>query len=79
VVALALTLLLGFAALVVDVGLSWAVRVEAQTAAAALAGASRLAAGPTAAVAAVCASTWTPTCRAWPTGRPTPARHVSTS
>jgi len=55
VVALALTLLLGFAALVVDVGLSWAVRVEAQTAAdaAALAGASRLAAGPAAAVAAV--------------------------
>jgi uncharacterized membrane protein len=55
VVALALTLLLGFAALVVDVGLSLAVRGEAQTAAdaAALAGASRLAAGPTAAVAAV--------------------------
>jgi hypothetical protein len=55
VVALALTVLLGFAALVVDVGLSWAVRAEAQTAAdaAALAGASRLAAGPTAAVAAV--------------------------
>jgi Putative Flp pilus-assembly TadE/G-like len=54
-VALALTLLLGFAALVVDVGLSLAVRGEAQTAAdaAALAGASRLAAGPTAAVAAV--------------------------
>jgi hypothetical protein len=55
VVALALTLLLGFAALVVDVGLSWAVRAEAQTAAdaAALAGASRLVAGPAAAVAAV--------------------------
>src|SRR6266545_2174479 len=43
--ALALTVLLGFAALVVDVGLSWAVRAEAQTAAdaAALAGAGRLA------------------------------------
>jgi len=53
--ALALTALLGFAALVVDVGLSWAVRAEAQTAAdaAALAGAARLADGPVAAVAAV--------------------------
>jgi hypothetical protein len=54
-VALALTVLLGFAALVVDVGLSWAARAEAQTAAdaAALAGAGRLAAGPAEAVAAV--------------------------
>jgi Flp pilus assembly protein TadG len=54
-VALALTVLLGIAALVVDVGLSWAARAEAQTAAdaAALAGASRLAAGPLEAVAAV--------------------------
>jgi Putative Flp pilus-assembly TadE/G-like len=53
--ALALTMLLGFAALVVDVGLSWAARAEAQTAAdaAALAGASQLAGGPTGAVAAV--------------------------
>jgi hypothetical protein len=53
--ALALTVLLGFAALVVDVGLSWAVRAEAQTAAdaAALAGAARLADGPAGAVAAV--------------------------
>jgi Flp pilus assembly protein TadG len=54
-VALALTVLLGIAALVVDVGLSWAARAEAQTAAdaAALAGAGRLAAGPAEAVAAV--------------------------
>jgi putative Flp pilus-assembly TadE/G-like protein len=53
--ALALTMLLGFAALVVDVGLSWVARAEAQTAAdaAALAGASRLAGGPAGAVAAV--------------------------
>jgi uncharacterized membrane protein len=53
--ALALTVLLGFAALVVDIGLSWAVRAEAQTAAdaAALAGAARLADGPAATVAAV--------------------------
>lgn len=53
--ALALTVLLGIAALVVDVGLSWAARAEAQTAAdaAALAGAGRLAAGPAEAVAAV--------------------------
>jgi hypothetical protein len=53
--ALALTMLLGFAALVVDVGLSWAARAEAQTAAdaAALAGASQLAGGPAGAVAAV--------------------------
>jgi hypothetical protein len=52
--ALALTMLLGFAALVVDVGLSWAARAEAQTAAdaAALAGASQLAGGPAGAVAA---------------------------
>ena len=43
-VALSLTLLLAFAALVVDVGLNWAARTSAQTAAdsAALAGASRL-------------------------------------
>jgi len=54
-IALALTVLLGFAALVVDVGLSWAVRAETQTAAdaAALAGAARLADGPAGAVAAV--------------------------
>jgi Flp pilus assembly protein TadG len=53
--ALALTVLLGFAALVVDIGLSWAVRAEAQTAAdaAALAGAARLADGPAGAVTAV--------------------------
>jgi Putative Flp pilus-assembly TadE/G-like len=44
VVALSLTLLLAFAALVVDVGLNWAARTSAQTAAdsAALAGASTL-------------------------------------
>jgi hypothetical protein len=43
-VALSLTLLLAFAALVVDVGLNWAARTSAQTAAdsAALAGASTL-------------------------------------
>jgi hypothetical protein len=43
-VALAITVLLGFAALVVDIGLNWAARTSAQTAAdsAALAGASRL-------------------------------------
>jgi hypothetical protein len=43
-VALSITLLLGFAALVVDIGLNWAARTSAQTAAdsAALAGASRL-------------------------------------
>jgi hypothetical protein len=55
-VALAMTALLGFAALVVDIGLSWAVRTRAQTAAdsAALAGASQLlAAGPVAGFDAV--------------------------
>jgi hypothetical protein len=55
-VALCLTVLLGFAALVVDVGLNWATRTSAQTAAdaAALAGASRLLVdGPAAAVAEV--------------------------
>ena len=43
-VALAMTVLLGFAALVVDIGLNWAARTSAQSAAdaAALAGASRL-------------------------------------
>jgi hypothetical protein len=43
-VALAMTVLLGFAALVVDIGLNWVARTSAQTAAdsAALAGASRL-------------------------------------
>jgi Putative Flp pilus-assembly TadE/G-like len=43
-VALTMTVLLGFAALVVDIGLNWAARTSAQTAAdsAALAGASRL-------------------------------------
>ena len=43
-VALCLTVLLGFAALVVDIGLNWATRTSAQTAAdsAALAGASAL-------------------------------------
>jgi Putative Flp pilus-assembly TadE/G-like len=43
-VALAITVLLGFAALVVDIGLNWAARTSAQTAAdsAALAGASTL-------------------------------------
>ena len=43
-VVLSITVLLGFAALVVDVGLNWAARTSAQTAAdsAALAGASRL-------------------------------------
>jgi Putative Flp pilus-assembly TadE/G-like len=52
-VALCMTVLLGFAALVVDVGLNWATRTSAQTAAdsAALAGASRLLLdGPAAAV-----------------------------
>src|SRR5512132_2117623 len=52
-VALCMTVLLGFAALVVDVGLNWATRTSAQTAAdaAALAGASRLLVdGPAAAV-----------------------------
>jgi len=46
-VALCLTVLLGFAALVVDVGLNWATRTSAQTAAdsAALAGASALITG----------------------------------
>jgi hypothetical protein len=55
-VALAMTVLLGFAALVVDVGLNWAARTSAQTAAdsAALAGAAQLLAdGPAAAVGAV--------------------------
>jgi hypothetical protein len=55
-VALALTVLLGLAALVVDVGLNWAARTSAQTAAdsAALAGASRLLVdGPTAAIGTV--------------------------
>ena len=52
-VVLSMTVLLGFAALVVDVGLNWAARTSAQTAAdsAALAGASRLLVdGPAAAV-----------------------------
>jgi hypothetical protein len=52
-VALCMTVLLGFAALVVDVGLNWATRTSAQTAAdsAALAGASRLLVdGPAAAI-----------------------------
>jgi hypothetical protein len=52
-VALTMTVLLGFAALVVDVGLNWAARTSAQSAAdsAALAGASRLLAdGPAAAL-----------------------------
>ena len=52
-VALALTVLLGLAALVVDVGLNWAARTSAQTAAdsAALAGASSLLVdGPTGAI-----------------------------
>jgi hypothetical protein len=52
-VALVMTVLLGFAALVVDIGLNWAARTSAQTAAdsAALAGASRLLAdGPAAAI-----------------------------
>jgi hypothetical protein len=55
-VALAMTVLLGFAALVVDVGLGWAARTSAQSAAdaAALAGATRLLAdGPAAAVLTV--------------------------
>jgi len=55
-VALTMTVLLGFAALVVDVGLNWAARTSAQTAAdsAALAGASRLLAdGPAAALVTV--------------------------
>ena len=55
-VALALTLLLGLAALVVDVGLNWATRTSVQTAAdsAALAGASRLTVdGPAAAITTV--------------------------
>ncbi|HEY7606326.1 MAG TPA: pilus assembly protein TadG-related protein [Actinomycetes bacterium] len=55
-VVLAITVLLGFAALVVDIGLNWAARTSAQTAAdsAALAGASQLVAvGPPAALTAV--------------------------
>jgi hypothetical protein len=55
-VALCMTVLLGFAALVVDVGLNWATRTSAQTAAdaAALGGASRLLVdGPAAAVVEV--------------------------
>jgi Putative Flp pilus-assembly TadE/G-like len=55
-VALALTVLLGLAALVVDVGLNWAARTSAQTAAdsAALAGASRLLVdGPAGAISTV--------------------------
>jgi hypothetical protein len=55
-VALCMTVLLGFAALVVDVGLNWATRTSAQTAAdsAALAGASTLLVdGPAAAIAEV--------------------------
>lgn len=55
-VALCMTVLLGFAALVVDVGLNWATRTSAQTAAdaAALGGASRLLVdGPAAAIADV--------------------------
>ena len=55
-VALTMTVLLGFAALVVDVGLGWAARTSAQSAAdsAALAGATRLLAdGPAAAVLTV--------------------------
>jgi hypothetical protein len=55
-VALSLTVLLGLAALVVDVGLNWAARTSAQTAAdsAALAGASRLLVdGPSAAISTV--------------------------
>jgi hypothetical protein len=55
-VALTMTVLLGFAALVVDVGLNWAARTSAQAAAdsAALAGASRLLAdGPAAALLTV--------------------------
>jgi hypothetical protein len=52
VVALMLTVLLGFAALVVDVGLNWAARTQAQTAAdaAALAGVIALPTDPVAAV-----------------------------
>jgi len=55
-VVLSMTVLLGFAALVVDIGLNWAARTSAQTAAdaAALAGASRLLAdGPVGALPAV--------------------------
>jgi hypothetical protein len=55
-VVLSMTVLLGFAALVVDVGLNWAARTSAQTAAdsAALAGASRLLAdGPAGALLGV--------------------------
>jgi Flp pilus assembly protein TadG len=52
VVALMLVVLLGFAALVVDVGLNWAARTQAQSAAdaAALAGVIALPSDPTAAV-----------------------------
>ena len=55
-VVLSMTVLLGFAALVVDIGLNWAARTSAQTAAdsAALAGASQLLAdGPAGALPAV--------------------------
>jgi len=55
IVALSLTVMLAFGALVVDVGLSWAARSEAQTAAdaAALAGVARLPVDPAGAVATV--------------------------
>lgn len=71
VVALALTPLLGFAALVVDVGLSWAVRTEAQTAA----DPAALARPPGWRPARPrrsrrCAGTSMPTCRAWPPDLP---------
>jgi Putative Flp pilus-assembly TadE/G-like len=58
IVALGLTVLLGVAALAVDLGLTWAVRAEAQTAAdaAALAGAARLPGDPAAALAAAAAA-----------------------
>jgi len=55
VVALSLTVMLAFGALVVDIGLSWAARSQAQTAAdaASLAGVAELPGDPVAAVAAV--------------------------
>src|ERR687897_432860 len=64
-VALCMTVLLGFAALVVDIGLNWATRTSAQTAAdsAALAGASVLLVDGS----------------GWPAGRPTASSRTARS
>ena len=83
-VALAMTVLLGFAALVVDIGLNWAARTSAQTAAdsAALAGASRLVADGGAAALLTVNDLLTDNGIALPakvTGRPTPTRRTARS